>query len=217
MNIEESLLRKLYVADRLSSREISSRLGFSESKVNYWISKYKIPKRSISDAVYTRLNPEGDPFFAAKTISKDDAFLLGLGLGLFWGEGNKKDPVSVRLGNSDPDLIKIFLRFLEDRFQIKKHRLRFGLQVFSDMDYTTAEEFWIRYLNVDASQFYKTVVTVSGKVGSYREKTKYGVLTLYFHNKKLRDLIVGEIDKLRNIDYHSDVLIGNKKADVAQG
>lgn len=209
--MKEDVLKNLYINKKLSSREISLKLKCSEGKVNYWISKYNIPKRSISDAVYTRLNPNGDPFEVKKVESIEDALLVGIGLGLFWGEGNKKDFGTLRLGNSDPDLMRLFLYFLEKRYQIKKHRLRFGLQLFSDMNIRDAEKFWLDYLHITSNQLYKTVVSVSGKTGTYREKTKYGVLTLYFHNKKLRDLVIGEIDNLRKIDYHSDVLLKEEK------
>ncbi len=206
MEISKKILEELYLVSGLSSNQIAGQLKCSEGKVNYWLLKHGIKKRSVADAVYRKLNPSGDPFEVQKTLSKEDAFLLGLGLGLFWGEGNKKSPDSVRIGNSDPDLIKAFLYFLRNRFKIHSHRLRFGLQVFTDMDYKAAETFWATHLGVSPSQFYKTVVTVSGKVGTYREKTKFGVLTLYFHNKKLRDLLLKEIDKLKKIDYHADVL-----------
>lgn len=209
--MKEDVLKNLYINKKLSSREISLKLKCSEGKVNYWISKYNIPKRSISDAVYTRLNPNGDPFEVKKVESIEDALLVGIGLGLFWGEGNKKDFGTLRLGNSDPDLMRLFLYFLEKRYQIKKHRLRFGLQLFSDMNIRDAEKFWLDYLHITSNQLYKTVVSVSGKTGTYREKTKYGVLTLYFHNKKLRDLVIGEIDNLSKIDYHSDVLLKEEK------
>lgn len=204
--ITKNELSGLYLSSRLSSKEIAQTLGCSEGKINYWLSKYEIKKRNISDAVYQRLNPEGDPFTELPVTSSKEAFILGLGLGLFWGEGNKRNRQSVRLGNSDPALIRAFLFFLEDRYSIQRHRLRFGLQVFSDMDHDAVMKYWIKYLGVKPQQFYKTTITKSGRAGTYREKTKFGVLTLYFHNKKLRDLLLKEIDNLRGIDYSSFVL-----------
>lgn len=202
----KDLLRDLYLQHRLSSAEIAQKLLCSETKVNYWLSRYGIQKRSISEAVYQRANPKGNPFRSKPIKSLEDAFIFGLGLGLYWGEGNKKDPSSVRLGNSDPELVKAFLYFLEDRFATDRRRLRFGLQLFSDMDTKAAERFWSRHLGVSAKSFYKTVITPSGKIGSYREKTKYGVMTLYFHNSRLKRLLLEQIDNLQGIDYSSLVL-----------
>ncbi len=209
--ISQPMLRELYINKKLSSKAISLEFNCSESKVNYWIQKYGIKKRSISEAVYLKQNPNGDPFKQQRIITLSDAFIYGLGLGLFWGEGNKKNPTSVRLGNSDPDLIKVFLYFLEERLHINRSRLKFGLQIFSDMDSQKVERYWRKHLNLNRDQFYKTVITISGKVGTYKEKSSYGILTLYFHNRKLRDLLVQEIDNLRLMDYSSFVLEKGQK------
>src|SRR3989344_3535161 len=106
MNEEE--LRNLYVKKKMSSSEITRIFKCSEHRVNYWLKKYNISKRSISEAVYQRCNPKGDPFKVKKIESLADAKLLGLGLGLYWGEGNKKNKNSVRLGNSNPLIINNF-------------------------------------------------------------------------------------------------------------
>ena len=106
---------------------------------------------------------------------------------------------SVRLGNTDPDLVRMFLRFLNDIYKIDQTRLRFGLQIFSDMDPQKAKKFWVYKLKANPQQFQKIVVTKPFKSGTYRNKTQHGVLTIYFSNTKLRDTIVGAIDELRTI------------------
>jgi len=116
---------------------------------------------------------------------------------LFWGEGNKVNKHSVRLGNSDPALIKAFINFLESAYKIDKKRLRFGLQVFSDVSPEAALDYWCKYLKIPRSQFFKTVVTKSTKEGTYKRKNIYGVLTVYFSNSKLRDIITAAIEELR--------------------
>jgi len=126
-------LEKLYLKNKKSSKEISNIFKCSENKVNYWLNKYNIPKRSISEAVYLRLNPKGDPFKLKKLKTKEEALLFGLGIGLYWGEGTKRNEYAVRLGNTDPALIKKFIEFLENIYSIDRKKLRFGLQIFSDM------------------------------------------------------------------------------------
>ncbi len=174
-------------------------LACSESKINYWIRKHGIQKRSISEAVYAKRNPHGDPFSAKIPSNPEEHFLLGLGVGLYWGEGNKKNISAVRLGNTDPDLIRAFVRFLERIYKVRKEKFRFGLQIFSDMEPTEVLSFWTRALKVSRSQFGKVIVTPARGVGNYKEKTKYGVVTVYVSNIKLRNLLIGEIEKLRTI------------------
>ncbi len=187
----------MYLIRGLSVMDIARRYGCSANKINYWMRVYGIKKRSISEAVYLKKNPNGDPFTFVQPKSSQDWFLFGLGLGLYWGEGNKKNKLSVRLGNTDPDLVRKFIEFLKKTYQVDSSRIRFGLQIFSDMSPRKALIFWSKYLRVPHSQFGKVIVTPARSVGTYREKTQHGVLTVYFSNKKLRDVLYRQIELLR--------------------
>ena len=196
--ISKSTLHKMYIEEKKSANQIAQKLHCSPTKVNYWLARHVIEKRSISDSVYIKNNPNGDPYIECKKESNKDWFLYGLGLGLFWGEGNKVNKNSIRLGNTDPGMIKMFLHFLNHCYKIDECRLRFGLQIFSDVDPQVAKDFWVRELRVSESLFQKVVVTPSRSNGTYRNKNQYGVLTIYFSNTKLRDIIVGAITELQN-------------------
>lgn len=195
--IARAVLQRLYLRDKLSVRAIAKRLACSEHKVNYWLSKHSISKRSISEAIYQKWNPHGDPFRVRRPRTVSEGVLYGLGVGLYWGEGTKANKNSVRLGNSDPRLIRRFIDFLEVFYQIERSRLRFGLHVFGDLDLAAAKRCWMRRLGISGKQFYPTAFLIPHRgIGSYRKKSKYGVLTLYFNNKKLRDTICGAVDKI---------------------
>lgn len=186
------LLIDLYIKKGFSVASIASRLKCSQNKINYWLSKYGIPKRSISDALYLSHNPDGDPFKVRKADSLDSALLLGLGLGLYWGEGNKRNPNTIRLGNTDPLLIKKFIKFLRVILGVPILKLRFGLQIFSDMNPNKALGFWLRHLKshgVSRGQFQRLVITQARSIGTYRQKSKYGVLTVYCGNIKLKHIL----------------------------
>lgn len=153
--------------------------------------KHQIKRRTISEAIYQKANPNGDPFEIKPIKTIEDAKLFGLGVGLYWGEGTKANKYEVRLGNTDPDLLNNFIKFLVELFGIDKSRLKFGLQIFTDINQAEALNYWIEQLQVNQSQFYKVHVTISGSLGTYRKKSQYGVVTVHFHNKKLRDIMVG--------------------------
>lgn len=169
--------------------EVAKVLQCSPHKVKYWLEKYKIPRRRYSEALYLKNNPDGDPFRFTAPQNLKEAELFGIGVGLYWGEGNKANKGSVRLGNTDPLLIKKFIEFLVVIFHIKKEDLKFSLQIFSDINPSAAMDFWVKQLRIRRSQFYKTTVTRSGSIGTCRKKSRYGVLTVYYHNRKLRDLL----------------------------
>ena len=193
MSIPQTRLKNLYFKEKLSTAEVARFFKCSERTINYWLSRYGLKKRSISEAVYLKYNPNGDPF---KVIEKprniDEAILYGLGLGLFWGEGNKKNKNAVRLGNTDPRLIKRFLDFLIKILGVNKSRFKFGLQTFSDINTDVALKFWLNELkefDINKNQFFKVIITKSGSIGNYKEKSKYGVLTVHFGNTKLKKIL----------------------------
>lgn len=194
--INKKVLISLYLNKKLSSKEISKIVGCSESKINYWLKKYSIQKRTISESVYLKNNPK-EPFKSKNISSGKEWFLFGLGLGLYWGEGTKVDKYSVRIGNSDPDLLLCFREFLIKIYKIDQGKIRYGLQIFSDINPKEALYYWSNKMNVSLDKFYKPTITISGKVGNYKNKNKYGVLTLYFNNSRLARIIKKEVEKLR--------------------
>ena len=197
--IKRDLLQKLYVENMLSMQQIADTQKCSVNTVNYWMSKYKIKKRTISEGVYAKWNPNGDPFVVYRPRNLEEAMLHGIGLGLYWGEGTKANKHSIRLGNTDPRLMLTFIRFLEQAYKIKKEKLKFGLQVFSDMPAQDALYFWQKILCVQKKQFMKVIVTPSRGVGTYHRKIKHGVLTVYFNNYKLRNILCREIEKIHEV------------------
>lgn len=186
----------LYVNQKLSAVGIAAKLGISDKKVRYWIEKHQIPRRSISEAVYVKHNPHGDPFRVVEAITPQDFLLFGLGIGLFWGEGNKASTSAIRIGNTDPKLLRAFIAFLKTFFGIKKEVLKFHLQIFTDTDINEALDYWTKELGVPKVQFFKPTITVSGSLGTYRKKSIYGVVTVYFNNtkaKKVLDKLLADI------------------------
>ena len=194
--LQKKELLYLYSEKKLSSADIAKRFACSQGQVDYWLSKYEIQKRSIGDALYEKLNPNGDPFKVREPRTVKEGILYGTGIGLYWGEGTKSNKGSIRLGNTDPRMIRKFIEFLIVFYGIDKRRLRFGLQIFGDMNEEAVIHFWKRALNIPRGQFHKKIIVTPHRgVGNYRKKTEHGVVTLYFNNRKLRDIICHAIDE----------------------
>ncbi len=194
--IAKKTLENLYLIQKKSVKDIAGILGYSCHKINYWMLKYNIPVRSQSEASYVKHNPNGDPFIPKEISNLEESFLFGLGLGLFWGEGNKANKHAVRLGNSDPAVINKFVEFLEKIYGVERKILRFGVQIFNDLEPREVLNFWTKSLSVSKDQFQKLIITKSRGKGTYKKKSKYGVLTVYLHNKKLRDVLIAELVRL---------------------
>ena len=197
--MNKNILENLYLKEKLSCAEIAKKHNCSESTVNYWLTFYKIKKRTISEAIYQKNNPNGDPFLFSYPKTLKQMFLFGLGLGLFWGEGSKKNIHSIRLSNSDPALVKKFLDFLCNVYNIKKEKLRFQLQIYDDLKLNELMNFWTKYLSVKNNQFFKTTILKKRGEGTYLTKMKYGVIIVHFGNMKLRNLICSQIANIDNL------------------
>jgi hypothetical protein len=192
--MDENFLKEKYTINLLSMSEIAQLKGCSVHKVEYWMKTFGIRRRSRSDATYAKSNKQGDPFRIIDPITKSDYFLKGMALGLYWGEGNKKNIHSVRLGNTDPRMINMFRKYLIELCSVRPDKIKYSLQVFSDVSPDIALLYWLKELNVGRESFTKTVSVIkSGKVGTYKVKNLYGVCTINVHNKKLRDIIVSEL------------------------
>jgi len=175
----------------LSMSEIAKHEGCSVHKIQWHLDKVGVERRSRSEAGYVKHNPDGDPFAMRTPKTLAEAKLLGLGIGLYWGEGTKASTTSVRLGNTDPVLLRTFVKFLMDTCGVPAGRIKYGLQIFEDINKKEAVDYWLKELNITREQFFPTIVVspAQGK-GTYRRKAKYGVVTVYFNNKKLRDILV---------------------------
>lgn len=176
-------------------REIAEALCCSEHKVVYWMDKHGIRRRSLSDAIYLKNHPNGDPFTIRKPRTPKDWELYGLGIGLYWGEGGKASKNAVRLGNTDPALLRTFVRFLVDLCGVKLEDLRFGVQIFNDLNPNEALAYWAKELNVKRTQFYHPVLSPSQSTGTYRRHAMYGVLSVYYNNRNLQRWILGQLPR----------------------
>ena len=79
----------------------------------------------------------------------------------YWCEGTKSKPHQLRervlFINSDPGLIKFFLRFLAAA-GVQLTQMRFRVYIHETADVAAAEEFWARITNTDPGTFYKAVL-----------------------------------------------------------
>jgi hypothetical protein len=184
------------VEQRLSAMQIARLAGCSHTTIEDHLQKMGIERRSISEAIYARRNPDGDPFKFRMPLTAEEWRLFGLGLGLYWGEGNKASKQMVRINNTDPRLLKAFMDFMEKFFCVKKEKLRLQIQIFDDIDIDEAIDFWTRELGVSREKFYQPIITKSDSIGTHNNKSRYGVVALVYSNIKLRNQLMGELSSL---------------------
>lgn len=178
-------------------KEISDKTGWKYEKIIYWMRKFNIPRRSWSEATYVKRNPNGDPFKIKKNLTKNEILLRGLGLGLYWGEGDRSsNNTSVRMSNADPYLLKKFKEFLVKICGVKEEKFKYSLVIFNDGDKMEAIKFWKNQFGIKKHQLGKIITIPPQGKGTYKNKNQFGVLTLTVSNKKLKEKILGTLKEI---------------------
>jgi len=173
--------------------EIAKMHNCSVHKVEYWMDKYGIKRRSRSEATYVKRNPKGDPFRVKGHLTAHEKFLLGLGVGIYWGEGEKVTRSQIRVSNTDPRVLKAFIMFLRKICQLQKRKITYSIVCFNDTKPNTARNFWARELKISPEKFGKiTQIPPQGK-GTYKKKSKFGVCSAQASNLKLKSWLMNEI------------------------
>lgn len=87
--------------------------------------------------------------------------LFLIGLSLYWAEGAKRSS-SLQFMNSDPEMIKVFVNWLEQIEGLDRQNLYYRLFIHKPYAHENCEEFWADYLKVPVEKFKKTVYKPTG-------------------------------------------------------
>lgn len=110
---------------------------------------------------------------------------------LYWAEGGKKGINSVDFANSDPNMIKMFLKFLRNIYNIKEDKLRVYLFSYPNQSTKLLINYWSSLTSIPVSQFSKPYI--SSKGGTIHDKMKHGLIHIRYHDKRLLQLIIHDI------------------------
>ena len=188
-----------------SYKIISNKLNLSKSTISNWFAnkpwskKIKSDlnslrignaKKNLSKANTTRLNNLilkrkeyiREARFEFNKHVKSPLFLIGLGI--YWGEGDKTNNGRVAVINTDPGLLQIVAKFYRHCLGVSESRLRVGLFIYEDINRNKAIKFWSQKLKISQTQFIK-IQTLKSRSRLTKNKSKYGICSLYFSNTKL--------------------------------
>lgn len=109
--------------------------------------------------------------------------LFVTGITIYWGEGDKTHGHNVRIANTDPLMIKLFVRFLAEVCGIPKERIRIWILLYPDLDEKQCINFWIKSSGLRKRNFTKSII-IQG-----RHKTRrvhFGVCNVGVSSKYLK-------------------------------
>ena len=122
---------------------------------------------------------------------------------LYWAEGSKARN-SVKLCNSDPNMLVFFRRFLVESLDIEASQLSLRLHVYLDngLGIEEIEQYWLDLLGLPRSCLRKHAINPLPTSSSGRKKHKlpYGVATLTLHSTEAVQHIYGAIQEYAGFD-----------------
>lgn len=110
---------------------------------------------------------------------------------LYWAEGTKVNQGSVVISNTDPNLIKFFLKFL--CIKVPKDKIFVRLQLYKDMDEGYEVEYWSHLLGISKMNFKKSYIKKSNLTDiTYKNGFGHGTCSLIVGDIKLySEIMVG--------------------------
>jgi predicted transcriptional regulator len=160
-------------------QQIAAELGVSKSSVSLWVRDLPHPER-LSYEENCRRSAEGRRRYwaaerrireaerqaarlaaAAEIGQLSDREILIAGTVAYWCEGAKSKPhredARVIFTNSDPALIRLFLRFL-DVAAVTRDVLIYRVQIHENADVAAAQRFWLSVTQADPAQFRRPTI-----------------------------------------------------------
>lgn len=156
--------------------QIQVELGCSKSSISLWVRDLPKPeprytdeeRRALMNAGLAHLRATQDQerqetkqSACAEIGRLSDRELLIAGVALYWAEGAKDKPYRrcevLQFINSDPNVIKVYLRWLE-LLGVTRERMHFRVSIHESADASEAERFWADLAGVDTSVFQKVTL-----------------------------------------------------------
>lgn len=201
-----------------SYNDINRLIGVPKSTLSYWLKDVKLSKKvensiikkarrkwakniteyNIKRAKIARKNRLKMQDSASKEISKlSKKDLKLIGTALYWAEGYKKTNWQVLFCNSDPEMVKIMIRFFREICKIDKNKFRPNVQIHLNISENTAKKYWSKIVNLPVNSFKTTLYQSKASKGRRpKNSLPYGTFRLGINDVKLVNKIKGWITGL---------------------
>ena len=116
---------------------------------------------------------------------------------LYGCEGSKYPSTGfVAFVNSDPNLVRAFIKLLRKGFILDENKFRVQMQVHNTHDYLALVEYWSKLLVIPPNKFLKpTTTTPRGKM---RRQNYLGTISLRYIDNKIQLRLLGIFEKFCN-------------------
>ncbi|MSU54773.1 MAG: hypothetical protein EXS48_03015 [Candidatus Staskawiczbacteria bacterium] len=184
--LSKDIVKKLYYKDGLSTIEVGKRLNVTHWVVLSFMRRNKMARRTFKEANSIAFYKKQPTFSLKKKLNSKEEKLKMAGVLLYWGEGAKLrgENCAVDFANSNPEMIKVFVKFLREICNVNERKLRVYLYCHSNQSIETLLNYWYNITSIPLNQFTKPYVRKDFFQGK-NEKMKYGMVHIRYADKKL--------------------------------
>lgn len=200
----------------MSYSQIKLKLGVSKSTLHYWLRDHPLSDeriRALRDWNHVRIekfrrtmemkrNHRQEQVLCRVNkyigkLSKRELFIAGLFL--YWAEGTKTTRYTVALTNTDPAVLKFFIKWLRI-IGLDTCKIKGRLHLYSDMNPRYQTMFWSNTLGVPKDIFRRPYIktSISNKRSNYKGRFGYGTCSLWVTGRDIDDLVTMGVKSIRN-------------------
>jgi len=188
-------VKDLYYKKGLSASKVGKKLGFSVWQIIKFMKKNNLPRRNQAETHHLAFLASPSSFKFKTNLTNKEKELKTAGLMLYWGEGAKTTNKTVDLANSDPLMIKLFLKMLRGIYGIKEEKLKVLIYAYANQNIKKLINYWIEITGISQKQFNKPYIR-QDFLEKKKNKMPYGLIHIRYHDKKLVTLIKSDIERL---------------------
>ena len=134
--------------------------------------------------------------------------LLLAGALLYWAEGYKRLVVRdgreltahvISFVNSDPDMIRIFVRFLIELLEVSPSKIRLSVRLYAHIGEKEALNYWAKVAGLQKSNFTKSTYLVTGASKGRRpyNRLPYGTLQVAVNSTEKFHYLMGYVEGVK--------------------
>ncbi len=202
-----------------SVKEIAQEIGVAKSSVSTWVRDIELTKEQV-EALGNRRPQFGDIHKGSKAVkakykelrlqyqkegrqkARERDLLHSQGCMLYWGEGSKARD-EVQLANSDPDLLRLFLKFLRESLQVPEEKIVMVIHCYLDNGLSSEEitEYWLKTLDLKPINIRKAIINLQPSSSQQKgRKLPYGTCHIRVYSTQHIQHIYGAIQEYAGID-----------------
>ena len=119
-----------------------------------------------------------------------------LGTALYWAEGYNAARNHFLFSNSNPEMIRVMMKFLKEVCQVPKEKIKGRINIHPHLNIKKAEKFWLRITKISKNNLNKPLLAVSKASKQKKDSLPLGTFNIIICDVVLASRIKGWIKGL---------------------